>query len=291
MARPPSERRGPQQRDRQDEQLVGRRGHHAVSRRRAARSSARAGLPRARPRRRALSNRCRRRGCADSGISGPAYTGSTVECVWMNCLTRRSSSEWKLMTARRPPTASSSSGLQRATHLPELVVHVHAQRLEGLGRRILAGLARAHGAPPVRPARACGPAASAATMSPRCAARSALPLEMRSPRESQARSREPCGNRFAARRVHAHVERAVRKLKPRAGRRAAAKRRRGRTRCRARPARKEPLRARRYRQTARRRAQAALRRENGGGRPRWPPGRGRTRARALRPSAPRMSAV
>jgi len=36
----------------------------------------------------------RSRGCAESGIIGnPAKTGSTVECAWMNCLTRRSSSE------------------------------------------------------------------------------------------------------------------------------------------------------------------------------------------------------
>ncbi len=50
------------------------------------------------------------RGCADGGITGKcASAGSALEWRAMNCLTARSSSEWKLMTARRPPGASTSN--------------------------------------------------------------------------------------------------------------------------------------------------------------------------------------
>ena len=54
------------------------------------------------------------RGCAESGIIGRrARAGSTLEWRAMNCLTARSSSEWKLMTARRPPGASTSNAAAR----------------------------------------------------------------------------------------------------------------------------------------------------------------------------------
>ena len=60
--------------------------------------------------------------------------------------------------------------------------------------------------------RVSGCAARAATMSRGDAPREALFSECRDHLANLrlARSREPCGNRFAARRIHAHVERAVR---------------------------------------------------------------------------------
>ena len=92
---------------------------------------------------------------------------------------------------------------------------MHAQRLERARRRILAGLARAHGARhELGELQRAGQWLTGA----RChdvrgdAPRETLFPEFRDHLANLrlARSREPCGNRFAARRVHAHVERAVR---------------------------------------------------------------------------------
>ncbi len=64
-----------------------------------------------------------------------------------NCLTMRSSSEWKATTTRRPPgTSSCFSGGEGALELAELVVQVDAQRLKGASRGIdpAAGAAADH---------------------------------------------------------------------------------------------------------------------------------------------------
>ena len=91
----------------------------------------------------------RKRGSADGGNHGQArqLRGRRATARCMNCFTTRSSSEWKLMTASRPPTASTSrGGGEPALELAQLVVDEHAQGLERAGRGMLAGLARAHGA-------------------------------------------------------------------------------------------------------------------------------------------------
>ena len=105
---------------------------------------------------------------------------------------------------------------ERAAQLAELVVDVHAQRLEGARRRDVLPGSR------VRTARATSSASCSvrvrgwlerlATMSAamRRAKRSSPECRDHLANLRLARSREPCGNRFAARRVHAHVERAVR---------------------------------------------------------------------------------
>src|SRR5256885_1346769 len=103
---------------------------------------------------------------------------------------------------------------QAALELPELVVDEHAQRLERAGRGMLAGLARAHGGPDQG-----GELAGAGE-------RASAPRRddglRHAPRETllseggdhlaylvEARTSEPRRYGFAARRVHAHVERAV----------------------------------------------------------------------------------
>ena len=55
----------------------------------------------------------------------------------------RSSSEWKVTTASRPPSVSSrSAGEQALDQFVELGVHRDAERLEAAGRRMrVAGLA------------------------------------------------------------------------------------------------------------------------------------------------------
>ena len=103
---------------------------------------------------------------------------------------------------------------ERAPQLPEFVVDVHAQRLEGARRRILARLA-------VRTVRATRSASCSVVVrgsSSRCVdyLRGDAPGETLFPERrdhvanlgSLARASHAAG--FAARRVHAHVERAVR---------------------------------------------------------------------------------
>src|SRR5688572_10191748 len=107
--------RGPQDRNRDEQQFSGGAGRKRTHGRTF--SATRNTLERARGLAASSSAPARilppirfRRGSTEAGITGrPAYTGSTVEWAWMNCLATRSSSEWKLMIASRPPTASRSS--------------------------------------------------------------------------------------------------------------------------------------------------------------------------------------
>src|SRR5207253_2898331 len=98
--------------------------------------------------------------------------------------------------------------------LPELVVDEHAQRLERAGGGMLAGLARAHGGP--------DEGGELAGAGERMSAPRRDDGLRHAPRETllseggdhlahlvKARTSEPRRNGFAARRVHAHVERAV----------------------------------------------------------------------------------
>ncbi len=120
------------------------------------------------------------------------------------------------MAASRPPTLSSSSeALERAAQLAELIVDVHAQRLERARRGILAGLTRAYGAchdlRELQRARERLPGTRRDDIRGNASRETLLPQGRDHLANLRlARSREPCGNRFAARRVHAHVERAVR---------------------------------------------------------------------------------
>ena len=133
----------------------------------------------------------------------------------MKRLTARSSREWKLITARRPPGLSTPSARRKtALELPEFIVDEHAQGLESAGGGVLAGLARPYGA------RDQG--------GERRGAREGLLAARRddrlghAPRETflaeggdhlaylvDARPSEPCRDGFAARRVHTHIDRAV----------------------------------------------------------------------------------
>ncbi len=126
---------------------IQRRLMRAASRRRASRHCARAGSSRPRSRRRrSRGRRASVRGRADAGNCGrSANAGSSRLAERMKRLAMRSSSEWKLMTTRRPPRPQRLDRLrQRALELAELVVDVDAQRLEGARRRVPAGLAPGH---------------------------------------------------------------------------------------------------------------------------------------------------
>ncbi len=117
---------------------------------------------------------------------------------------------------RKPPAGGEGPerALQAALELTCLVVDEHAQRLESAGRGMLAGLARAHGG-----GNQAGelPGAGQRALAPcrddglRHATREALLAEGGDHLADlvKARTSEPRRNGFAARRVHAHVERAV----------------------------------------------------------------------------------
>ena len=148
---------------------AGRRGRSARSlmppsgcARRPGRGRTRpAGWPRPRRRRRP-----RRRGSAAAGPGPSSGTGtgrsggvrSTAPAARV-CLTMRSSSEWKVMTTTRPPTASASSAAgQRPLQGAELVVDLDAQRLERALGRVAAGAPGGGGdrrRAPARPAGRC----------------------------------------------------------------------------------------------------------------------------------------
>ena len=101
--------------------------------------------------------RLRRRGClrpmqlqprlraAAARTGRRASAGSSCDCALHEALDR-AVLERVEADHREPPAGASTSSAPRkpALELPELVVDVHAQRLEGAGRRVLAGLARAH---------------------------------------------------------------------------------------------------------------------------------------------------
>ena len=120
----------------------------------------------------------------------------------MNCLTARSSSEWKLMTARRPPGSSTSSAAgQTALELPELIVDEHAQRLKGArGRDSCPARACARRGDEARELRGARQGRLAGARSrwpaPR-GAQSALRRRWRSPRESRRGSPERATQRPA----------------------------------------------------------------------------------------------
>ena len=104
--------------------------------------------------------------------------------------------------------------LQAALHLPQLVIDVHAQRLEGAGRGMLARLAGAHAAAHQgRKLAGAGKRLGGARAHDLGgdAIGKALLTQGRDHVTNliEARMCEPHGNWLAARRVHAHVERAV----------------------------------------------------------------------------------
>ena len=181
----------------------------------------------------------------------------------MKFLTSRSSSEWKLMTASRPPGVEHLNGrAQASAQLPQLVVDEHSQRLERARGRVLSRLAGADRARHQR-----GQLAGARQRMLGARRDDGLSYATCEALFSQrgnhfanlveARPSEPGRDWLAACRVHTHVERTVRAEAeaPAPRRRAAAMRRRGR---RARPGKvgraRAPARAWRDRQTTHGRA-------------------------------------
>ena len=83
-------------------------------------------------------------GTAKVGVGGLGSPGSRREAAWprperraKNCLTMRSSSEWKVTTASRPPSAQHRlGGEERARELAQFVVDGDAQGLKAARRRV-----------------------------------------------------------------------------------------------------------------------------------------------------------
>src|SRR5579863_7495134 len=99
-ARGRAERPEPEDRDCEQEHLAGEKIHTIFSATRNSALRARGFLSTSASAARALRPTSFRRGCASGGRTGRSRSaGSTSDSRFMNCLTRRSSSEWKLMTA------------------------------------------------------------------------------------------------------------------------------------------------------------------------------------------------
>ena len=193
---------------------------------------------------------CRSAAASDARCAGtcgrPAYIGSVSEWRRMNCFTMRSSSEWKLMTASRPCGAQAQERrVERGRELGELAVDVYSQRLKDARRGMLVALGAARAARAARnPLDQRGELQGAlerarlpvgddgardarrqplfAVIRGRCAMSSASDAPLTT---SAALMPSPSLMRMSS-------GPSCMKLKPRPDRRAAARRRRGRTGCR-----------------------------------------------------------